>query len=165
MRSISRGGSKGWHYYWCYNVLADRNLAWLPSLRPQKQLKESDADTSNQPSQGPLWLNCGKAGRSWGGEWPHGKTSSLNWPGLQDLSDTEPPTRQHTTADMRPSIHIQQRTTWYGFSERSCMRLEAPGSGEVWWDEGGESSEMGEEVWDGESSGEEDEDWTVKKKD
>ena len=27
-----------------------------------------------------------------------------------DLSDTEPQTRQHTPADMRPPTHIQQRT-------------------------------------------------------
>jgi hypothetical protein len=27
----------------------------------------------------------------------------------QDLSDTEPPTKQNTPADVRPPIHIQQR--------------------------------------------------------
>ena len=36
----------------------------------------------------------------------------------QDLSDTEPPTRQHTPADMKPPTHIQQRTAWSGLSER-----------------------------------------------
>ena len=35
-----------------------------------------------------------------------------------DLSDTEPPTRQHTPADMRPPTHIQQRTTKSGLSQR-----------------------------------------------
>jgi hypothetical protein len=36
----------------------------------------------------------------------------------QDLSDTGPPTRQHTPADMRPPTHIQQRTARSGFSQR-----------------------------------------------
>jgi hypothetical protein len=36
----------------------------------------------------------------------------------QDLSDTGPPTRQHTAADMRPPTHIQQRTARSGFSQR-----------------------------------------------
>ena len=29
--------------YWCYDVLTDRNLAWLPSKRPNKQLTKTDA--------------------------------------------------------------------------------------------------------------------------
>jgi hypothetical protein len=29
-----------------------------------------------------------------------------------DLSDSEPPTRQHTVANLRPPTHIQQRTAW-----------------------------------------------------
>jgi hypothetical protein len=37
---------------------------------------------------------------------------------LRDLSDTEPPTGQHTPADMRPPTHIQQRTAKPGLSER-----------------------------------------------
>jgi hypothetical protein len=32
----------------------------------------------------------------------------------QDLSNTEPPTRQHTPADMRPPTHIEQRTAGSG---------------------------------------------------
>jgi hypothetical protein len=41
-------------------VLADQSLAWQPSERLNKQLKESDTDTSTQPmdrSKGPLRLN------------------------------------------------------------------------------------------------------------
>jgi hypothetical protein len=41
-------------------VLTDRGLAWLSSEGPNKQLKESDADTYTQTmdrSWGPLWLN------------------------------------------------------------------------------------------------------------
>ena len=41
-------------------MLTDRNLAWELAERPNKQLKESDADTYTQPmyrSQRPVWLN------------------------------------------------------------------------------------------------------------
>ena len=48
MGSVSRGGSKACQYYWCYSVLTDRSLAWLPSERPTKQLVKTDADTPNQ---------------------------------------------------------------------------------------------------------------------
>lgn len=38
---------------------------------------------------------------------------------LQDLSDIEPPTRQHSLADdMRPLTHRQQMTFWSILSER-----------------------------------------------
>jgi hypothetical protein len=36
----SRGRLKAWHYYWDYGVLANRSLAWLPSKRLNKQMKE-----------------------------------------------------------------------------------------------------------------------------
>jgi hypothetical protein len=48
-------------------MLADRNLAWLPSERANKQLKELDVDIythSMDRSWQPLWLNWRKAGRS-----------------------------------------------------------------------------------------------------
>jgi hypothetical protein len=35
---------------------------------------------------------------------------------LRDLSNTGPPTRQHTPTGMRPPTHIQQRTIGPGFS-------------------------------------------------
>jgi hypothetical protein len=73
--SSSRGGPKAWHYYWGYGALTKRNLSWLPSERPNKQLKESDADICTHPmnrSCWPLWFNWGKAGRSWGGGDPVG---------------------------------------------------------------------------------------------
>jgi len=38
----------------------------------------------------------------------------------RDLSDTGSPTRQHTSVDMRPPIHIQQRTSGFVFSQRKC---------------------------------------------
>jgi hypothetical protein len=42
LESILRGGSKAWHYYWCYGVLTNRSLAWLSSERPNKQLTETE---------------------------------------------------------------------------------------------------------------------------
>jgi hypothetical protein len=44
-RSTSRGGSKAWYNFWCYDVLTDRSLAWLSSERPNKQLAETDTYT------------------------------------------------------------------------------------------------------------------------
>jgi hypothetical protein len=38
----------------------------------------------------------------------------------RDLSDTEPPTRQHTPADMRLPTHIQQMTASSVFMKRRC---------------------------------------------
>jgi hypothetical protein len=38
----------------------------------------------------------------------------------QDRSDTEPPTRQHTPADMRPPTYVQQRPAGSGFRQRRC---------------------------------------------
>ena len=36
----------------------------------------------------------------------------------QDLSDTGTPTRQHTLTDMKPPMHIQQRTSGLGLARR-----------------------------------------------
>jgi hypothetical protein len=46
-----------------------------------------------------------------------------------DLSDAELPMREHTLANMRSPIHIQQRTAKMNLT---LKRLEAPGNGEVW---------------------------------
>ena len=35
------GGPKAWHYNWGYGMLAKRDLSWLPSKRPWKQLNKS----------------------------------------------------------------------------------------------------------------------------
>jgi hypothetical protein len=100
------------HYYWCYGLLTDRSLAWMPSERPNKQLKESDVDTSNK------WTEAGNPCR-----WIRERldeveeeddpiqrpavSANLNpW----DLSDTEPPTRQHRLPALRPWTLIQKRT-------------------------------------------------------
>jgi hypothetical protein len=60
VRSSSRGGLKAWHYYWSYGALTQRDLSWLPSKRPNKLLKEWDADICTQPmdrNSWPLMLN------------------------------------------------------------------------------------------------------------
>ena len=36
------------------------------------------------------------------------------------ISDPEPPASQHRATDMRPPVHIQQRTTASGLSQRRC---------------------------------------------
>ena len=58
----------GWHLVrldpGC-DMFSEKSLVWLPSERPNKQLNMSNTDTNTQPmdrSQGPLWLNWGKAG-------------------------------------------------------------------------------------------------------
>jgi hypothetical protein len=40
--------------------------------------------------------------------------------GPHDLSDTGPPTWQHTLANMRPPTYIQQSSAGSGFSQRKC---------------------------------------------
>jgi hypothetical protein len=60
MGSSSMGGPKAWQYYWGYGMLTKSDLSWLLSERPNKQLKESDADICTQPmdrSSWPLLLN------------------------------------------------------------------------------------------------------------
>ena len=53
---------------------------------------------------------------------------------VQDLSDNETPTKQHTLAGRRPPTHIQQRIASSGLSGRryTLKRFEAPRSGESW---------------------------------
>jgi hypothetical protein len=58
--SSSRGGPKTCQYYWRYGAITKRDLAWLPWTRPNKQLKELEADIFTQSmnrSYWPLWLN------------------------------------------------------------------------------------------------------------
>jgi hypothetical protein len=95
--SISRGGPKAWHYHWCYGVLTNRSLAWLPSKRPNKQLKESDTGIFTQPMDRSLWP-CGlirkkvEEAEEEEGE-SNRKNSSLSTNLDPQLSDTKPPTR------------------------------------------------------------------------
>jgi hypothetical protein len=75
------------------------------------------------------------------------------------LPDTEPPTRQHTPADIRPLIHIQQRTDWSDPSERRYTQpsrdLRLGGVGAlVGWQlvDRAILMETGKEVWNEEQS-------------
>lgn len=84
-----------------------------------------------------------------------------------NLSDTEPPSRQHTPATMRSQTHTAEACRVWTQSEKMHLtleRLEAPGSGEVGggWDI---LLEMGG-VWDVEQrvDWEGDKEWTVKKR-
>jgi hypothetical protein len=48
--------TQGLTLYWGYRALTKRNLSWLPSERPNKQLKESDARIHAQPMDRNFWL-------------------------------------------------------------------------------------------------------------
>ena len=56
----------------------------------------------------------------------------------RDLSDSEPPTRQHTPADMRPQHKYSRGLLGLGSvrddAPLTLKRLETPGIGEVWWE-------------------------------
>jgi hypothetical protein len=72
-------------------MLADQSLAWLPSERPIKQLKESDADIYIQPMDrnwGPLWLSWGK--KSW-----KLRRRAAPWEDQQSKLTWIPPTATH----------------------------------------------------------------------
>jgi hypothetical protein len=120
--SSSRGDPKAWYYYWCFGVLTQRGLSWLLSEKPNKQLKESDADIYTQwiEAADPCgWIREKLEEAEEEGD-PIGRPAvSINLD-LWDLSDTGPPNRQHTPADMRPPTHIQQRTARSGLSQRRC---------------------------------------------
>jgi hypothetical protein len=154
----SRGGPKAWHYYWGYGALIKRDLSWLPSERPSKKLTESDADTCTQTMDRSSWSLLLRYGRPKEAE---EKDNPVGGPAVStnlnpwNLSNTGPPNRQDTPADMRPPTHLQQRTFRSVFIQRwytqPSRRLEAPGSLEVRWVWGGNilvKTGGGEEVWD-----------------
>jgi hypothetical protein len=51
---------------------------------------------------------------------PIGKPAISTKQDRRDLSENEPPTRQHILAGPRTLTHTQQRTAWSDFSERRC---------------------------------------------
>jgi hypothetical protein len=90
---------------------------------PNKQLKESDANIYTQPMD--------RTQRYWGimenleeaeeeGNPIRRLEVSTNID-HQDLSETEPPTRQHTLAGLRLLSYIQQRTIWSGLNGRKSI--------------------------------------------
>ena len=63
-----KGLSLSWYCFWGYGPLTLKNLLFLHSGRPNKQLKESDADICTQPiywSSWPLYVEFEKAKGSW----------------------------------------------------------------------------------------------------
>jgi hypothetical protein len=78
VESSSRGGPKAWHCYWGYEGLTKRGLAWLPSERPNKQLKESDADICTQPMDRRVEPSCWIRGRLMEAEEKGRRTNSLS---------------------------------------------------------------------------------------
>jgi hypothetical protein len=96
---------KIWHYFWGCGVLTKRGLSWLPSERPNNQLRESDEDIYTK-TMCRSWWPCGWIRKKLKeaeekGDPVGGPAVSINLE-PQDFSDTGPPTRQHIPANMRP---------------------------------------------------------------
>jgi hypothetical protein len=157
VRSSLSWGPKAWHYYWGYEVLTKRDLSWLPSERPNKQLKESDADICTQPVDRSCWPLLLKAGRSWGGGQPCRRTSSFKYLDPWDLSNTD-----HQPGSIHQMIwdtqHIYSRglpdlgsdrgvpnsRDWRTQGVERSGGVGVGGVGTFLWRQGSE-----EEVWDG----------------
>ena len=123
MWPISMEGSKVWHDYWCYHVLRDRSQArlrqkqlltpnqWSEVEDPCGWIKErlEEAEEEDDPIRRPTL-----------------STNLDSW----DLSDPQPPRRQHTLAGPRSLTHIQhiqQRLAWRGGSNPvSALGRKAP---------------------------------------
>ena len=119
--SSSRGGPKAWRYYWNYGVLTKRDLSYCPPKDPTSSWKsQRQIFTPNQWTE--AGDSCGwireklKEAQEYG--YPVGRPAVSTNRDSPDVSDTEPPTRQHTPVDMRPPTCIQQRTAGSGLSQR-----------------------------------------------
>jgi hypothetical protein len=93
-------GPKAWHYYWCYGGLTNRGLLWLPSERLNKYLKvQMQTFMPNQWSE--AGDPCGwireklEEAEEEEGDPVGGPAVSINLD-PRDVSNTGPPTRQHT---------------------------------------------------------------------
>jgi hypothetical protein len=134
----SKGCPKAWYYYWSYGELTKMDLAWLHSRKPNKQLKEIFAPKQCTEAVDPYsWIRERVKEAEEEGDPIRGPRVSINldpW----DLSNTGPPTRQNTPAEMRPPNTYTAEDCWVWFQSQkkhlSLKRLEAPGSLEVWWD-------------------------------
>ena len=94
----------------------------VPSERPNMQLKETDADICTQPVDRSQLHPCGWIRERLGeAEEDYdfiGRPEISTNLDPSDLSDTEPPNRKHTLADVRPPTYIERKTAWFGLSER-----------------------------------------------
>jgi hypothetical protein len=134
IESGSRAGPKTWHYYWGYWALTKRDLSWLPSERPNNQLKESDADICTQKrdrNSWPLLLNWGGLKEAEEKGDPVGKQAvSINLD-LWDFSNTGPPSRHHTPANTQ-TVEDCQVCVHSEMMHPALKRLKTPGSLEIW---------------------------------
>jgi hypothetical protein len=122
--SVILGISYIWLIPSSLSLIRHKILVWLTSMRPNKNLKESDADTYTQTVGRNLCEPCGWIRKNL--EEAEGEQDPVGRPAVStnlepcDLLDTERPTRKHTPAHMRIPTHIHQRPLWSGLSERRC---------------------------------------------
>ena len=138
VRYSSRWGSIAWHYYWGYGMLTKRNLSWLPSEGPNKQLKEWDADICIQPIDRSNWsLLCWRMLKE-----AEDKHDSVGGPVvLVNLIPKTFQTLDHQTDSIHQLIWGPQHTYRRGLPglcrlemiHLTLKRLEALGSLEVKW--------------------------------
>jgi hypothetical protein len=121
LRSSSEGRPQVQTQVLCYGVLTNRGLSWLPSKGPtsswKNQMKIFTRNQWTEAGDPSGWIRekleeAEKVGNSVGGP---AVSTNLE---PQNLSDTGPPTSQHTSADMRTPTHIQQKIARSGFSQR-----------------------------------------------
>lgn len=128
--SISRGGFKDWHYYWCCGVITDRSLAWLPSESPtnswSRQMQIPNQWTEVRDLCG--WIRERLEVEEEGDPIRRPAVS----PNLdsQHVSDTEPPARQHTLAGT--SFPLPRNIYSRGLPGLASVRGDAPNSWETW---------------------------------
>jgi len=126
------GGSKAWHYYWCYGMFADRSLAWLSSERLKKQLTETDTDAYTiELKSGTPVVELGKEVEEEGD--PIGRPAvSTNPKPLRSLRHWATNQAAYTSWS---DIHIYSRglQDLDSVGEDMPNPLEAPESREVWW--------------------------------
>ena len=95
---------------WCAHKKGSTMTAFWKTQQVDERANCRHLQPKNQQKLLCGWIRAKVEGR------PAVSTNQSLW----NLSDTGPPTRQHTPADMRPPIHIQQRNARSGFSQRRC---------------------------------------------
>ena len=133
VRSSSRGGPKAWHYYWGYD------LAWLYAWRPNKQLKEADADICTQPMDRSSWTPVVELGSL---EEAEKKGDPVGGPAVSiNLDPKISQTLDHQTDSIHQLIWGPQHTYSRGLPGLCSFRDDAPNPhGAV---EGG----LGDKIW------------------
>ena len=114
MGSTPWAGTKHWHYYWCYDVLAVRSLAWLSS---ERLYPAADWDRCRYLKAN-HWTEVGDPyGRireriegTKGNDNPIGRTIVSTNRNPWELSETKPPTKKHTwaLATVAPETYVAE---------------------------------------------------------